>query len=69
MGTSAMSGSLSSEKMAAPTDESRSDAEGDGNATGSERGAQSQPPTMCLTSDEVNYLIFRYVAVLLQTES
>ena len=67
MGTSAMSGSLSSEKMAAPTDESRSDAEGDGNATGSERGAQ--PPTMCLTSDEVNYLIFRYVAVLLQTES
>lgn len=56
MGTSAMSGYIGSEKMAASTDESRSDAEGDG--TTSERGA---PPTMCLTSDEVNYLIFRYV--------
>ncbi len=54
MGTSAMSGSMASDKMAAATDESRSDAEGDGNT--SERGAQ---PTMCLTSDEVNYLIFR----------
>lgn len=57
-GTStAMSGSNASDKAATDNDESRaSDAEGDGSAS-DERGH----PTMCLTSDEVNYLIFRYV--------
>ena len=57
---SAMSGSTGSNKMGALTDDSRSE---DGDGTSSERGAQQ---TMCLTSDEVNYLIFRYVSSEIQ---
>lgn len=52
-----MSGSHASDKVASATDESRSDGEGDHGSASDNRG----PPTMCLTSDEVNYLIFRYV--------
>eukprot|EP00934_Nitzschia_sp_Nitz4_P006914 Nitzschia sp. Nitz4//scaffold3_size479765//124131//126796//NITZ4_000054-RA/size479765-processed-gene-0.98-mRNA-1//-1//CDS//3329550620//6904//frame0 len=49
-----MSGLNGSDKMSNSNDEQRPDGDGES----SERGAQ---PTMCLTSDEVNYLIYRYL--------
>lgn len=50
-----MSGSISRDKMSAGTDQNNIP---DSSGEAAERGAQ---PTMCLTSDEVNYLILRCV--------